>query len=231
MADTPTSAQIVANALASTKGDATFLHTCLGYVARMMGLPASGTPNPKTAYHAWQVSPYKHAGDTRPPQGALVYWGPRIGGGAGHVAISLGNGDMVSTHSKGGKPAVYRIGSLSPENYLGWTAPALAGTSQRVAGGFSASAPTKGGGNASGQSPLEQLGDNLYPDNVPNPLAGAYSSASSAVSLTGWIKDNLARIGIASLAVLIIIIAIIYQNKGTIKETVQTVAKVAPVAV
>ena len=57
-------------------------------------------------------------------------------------------------------------------------------------------------------------------DDVLSPLDGVLT----------WFSDNMARIGLALLGVLILIFGIIYANKGTIKETVGVAAKVAAVA-
>ena len=58
----------------------------------------------------------------------------------------------------------------------------------------------------------------------------AADTLTSASGLLGWFGANLSRIGLGLLGVGIIIMAVIYANKGTIKETVGTAAKVAAVA-
>lgn len=45
-----------------------------------------------------------------------------------------------------------------------------------------------------------------------------------------WFNDNMGRIGLALLGTFLLIFGLVYANKGTIKETVSTVAKVAPLA-
>ena len=67
------------------------VNLCQRFVRMAFG-SAGGAP---TAVAAWQAAQYKHKGGT-PPPGAAVYWG----GGAGHVAISAGNGMVYSTDVK-----------------------------------------------------------------------------------------------------------------------------------
>lgn len=102
---------------------------CDEFVAKMYGFGSSGYA---TAVKNWQGTPngLKHPGDWNAPAGALMYWG---GGstGAGHVAISLGNGSIISTDATG--PGVVGvIDSRVPSNkwghpYLGWAVPYFQG--------------------------------------------------------------------------------------------------------
>jgi cell wall-associated NlpC family hydrolase len=59
-----------------------------------------------------------------PPVGALVFYGG--GGGDGHVAVSIGNGQEVGTLGMPGGNALVSqysvIGSLNNQ-YLGWAVP------------------------------------------------------------------------------------------------------------
>lgn len=72
---------------------------------------------------AWRNTNDRHPGDRNPPRGAMCYW---TGGsnGYGHIAPSIGGGDIRSTDSGGrGKPATVDLGW--PERnwgltYAGW---------------------------------------------------------------------------------------------------------------
>jgi len=122
---TPTSAVNSAIAKAqSTKRWAVGM--CDNFVANMYGYSSSGYA---TAMANWNATPnnLKHAGDMNAPAGALMYWG----GGSGHVALSLGNGSIVSTDIGGNGtvttvPAT-TISSKWGKSYLGWTYPYFQG--------------------------------------------------------------------------------------------------------
>ena len=64
---------------------------CERYMNLAYGLPG-GYP---TALAHWNAAGPRSLGYTTPPRGALVFW--RTGNPAGHVALSLGNGIVVST--------------------------------------------------------------------------------------------------------------------------------------
>jgi hypothetical protein len=64
------------------------------------------------------------------------------------------------------------------------------------------------------------------PLGIPSPLDGFMGIPWADGGLFSWVGNNLSRIGLVLLAVLIIIIAFIYQNKGTIADTAKTVTKV-----
>jgi cell wall-associated NlpC family hydrolase len=115
---------------------------CDQFVARMYGFDSSGY---STAIKNWQATPstLKHAGDWNAPAGALMYWS---GGstGAGHVAISLGNGQIVSTDA----PQRGTVGTVSArmpsdqwgQNYVGWAYPYFQGREATTSlGGWSGS--------------------------------------------------------------------------------------------
>jgi hypothetical protein len=67
-----------------------------------------------TASTDWNAQPLKHADWQNAPRGALVYWGTSA---AGHVAISLGAGRVVST-SVNGTIGIVPTGYF--QNPLGW---------------------------------------------------------------------------------------------------------------
>lgn len=121
-----TAAQALANAKRVTSWA---VGRCDEFVARMYGFGSSGYA---TAVANWQATPgtLKHAGDWNAPAGALMYWS---GGstGAGHVAISTGDGNIISTdaHALG---SVGSIPARTPTDkwghpYLGWAYPYFQG--------------------------------------------------------------------------------------------------------
>jgi hypothetical protein len=82
------------------------------------GLPWG--PAHDTAYSYWTVAANKHPGDRNPPRGALVFF-RSAAGAPGHVAISLGGGQMISTYD--GRTSgihIMSISSYDPTRYLGW---------------------------------------------------------------------------------------------------------------
>ncbi|KAG0197126.1 hypothetical protein BGX28_009368, partial [Mortierella sp. GBA30] len=107
----------------STSYNDNYLRWCDRTMAWAYGRSASGY---NTAYLHWQAVPakYKHAGDRNAPAGALVFW---QGGSAGHVAISTGGSNIISTDINGkGTLTRSTIGTVESKwgyKYLGWTAP------------------------------------------------------------------------------------------------------------
>jgi cell wall-associated NlpC family hydrolase len=73
----------------------------------------------------------QHAGDLDPPRGALVFWGATPSNADGHVGISLGGGNVISTYSYPATttdPNAVHEFSIASRNaggypYLGWIAP------------------------------------------------------------------------------------------------------------
>ena len=70
-----------------------------------------------TAYGDWLAQPDRHGDWQNAPRGALVFYKPEVDGVDGHVAISLGNGYVVSTGVDHGI-GVARIDAFA--NPLGW---------------------------------------------------------------------------------------------------------------
>jgi hypothetical protein len=96
---------------------------CLRFVARhAYQRPWDGGSIPK-AHIAWDnaAAAMRHPGSYDAPRGAVVLWDASIGGGAGHIAISLGDGRMVTTTS--GAVAIRTIRTFAPSAYLGWMPP------------------------------------------------------------------------------------------------------------
>lgn len=92
---------------------------CEAFANSAVGGPG-GAPTAAAAFHS---SPWKHAGDYNPPAGALVYWS----GGAGHAAVSAGNGYVYSTDVRQrGRVSLVPITEVDhwlggAHQYLGWT--------------------------------------------------------------------------------------------------------------
>ncbi len=111
-------------ALAQVDGPAVWYRRCLNFVARSYGYSASGVP---TAYDFWLSAEDKHVGDTNPPAGALVFW--ETSAPAGHVALSAGNGMVISNDIGGpGTITVVSLAELTTRwnaTYLGWAPPSF----------------------------------------------------------------------------------------------------------
>ncbi|MFI2077685.1 hypothetical protein [Streptomyces triculaminicus] len=82
-----------ARASAGSNSSAEWYNRCLAYTAIVYSWNVSGVPY---AIDHFSVVPkaMQHAGDRNPPPGALMYWD--TGSRAGHIAVYLGNGQIVS---------------------------------------------------------------------------------------------------------------------------------------
>jgi cell wall-associated NlpC family hydrolase len=93
-------------------------HRCLRFVRKVYGLPARDP----SAIAAWHESRSRHKGDRLPPAGVPVFWS---GGGPGHVALSLGDGwVLTSDYPSAGRVTRVSISTLRTAwhlQYLGWT--------------------------------------------------------------------------------------------------------------
>jgi hypothetical protein len=100
------------------RGD--WAHLCLAFVRTTFRLPAVES----TAIGAWHNAKHKHRGDKNPPAGVPVFWSGGYSG-AGHVAVSLGGGWIVSTDlpytGHIAKASLSEIHADWGLNYLGWT--------------------------------------------------------------------------------------------------------------
>lgn len=118
--------QAIQNALKTTRNDPGM---CDRWVAAYYGYGSSGYA---TAIAHWNaITPEnKHPGDVNAPAGALVFWS---GGssGAGHVALSLGGGKIISTdYPRSGITSQTTIDAISSgwgEHYQGWATPVFQG--------------------------------------------------------------------------------------------------------
>lgn len=82
------------------------------------GLPYAQSHD--TAYSFWSVARNRHPGDHNPPRGALVFF-RSYAGAPGHVAISLGSGQMISTYD-GRTHGIHTmaVSAYDQRLYLGW---------------------------------------------------------------------------------------------------------------
>lgn len=93
-----------------------------GYCLRFVDLAYGRSSGPASAYLVWTRSPAAlHQTSGIPPRGAIVVWSSAIGRGHGHIAISLGDGRMVSTTS--GAVSILPIRGFSDSAYYGWMPP------------------------------------------------------------------------------------------------------------
>lgn len=114
---------------------------CDQFVAQMYGYNSSGYA---TALTNWTSTPanLKHPQDMNAPAGALMYWG----GANGHVAISTGDGNIVSTDIGGmGTVTTVPANSITAKwgkPYLGWTYPYFQGhQATNTLGSYTGSTP------------------------------------------------------------------------------------------
>lgn len=96
-----------------------------GYCLRFAGRAAYQRPGGTLdyAHQVWDNAspPMHHPRDFNAPRGAIVLWNSSIGDGAGHIAISLGSGKMVTTTR--GAVAIANIAGFADHAYLGWMPP------------------------------------------------------------------------------------------------------------
>ena len=96
---------------------------CLRFVGRVVYQRPWDGGSINEAHMVWDNAPtsLRYARDFDAPRGAIVLWSSAIGGGAGHIAISLGGGKMVTT--TGGAISIRNIRGFSDRAYLGWMPP------------------------------------------------------------------------------------------------------------
>lgn len=75
---------------------------CLQFVHDAWWVAGRDIGSATTAYNYWLTNPrgYARVYDTNPPVGALVFWRPDAYNSAGHVAISIGSGWVISTEER-----------------------------------------------------------------------------------------------------------------------------------
>lgn len=109
-------------AVAMAEGPPVWKRRCLNFVAQAYGYRASGV---LTAADFWVGAAERYPPTALPPVGALVFWA--TDDPAGHVALSLGDGMVVSNDITG--PGVIsvvpltEIGQRWGAHYLGWAPP------------------------------------------------------------------------------------------------------------
>jgi hypothetical protein len=98
---------------------------CLRFVGRVVYQRPWDGASIDRAHQVWDNAPasMRHARDFDAPRGAIILWSSAIGRGAGHIAISLGSGQMVTT--TGGAITIRPIKGYSDRAYLGWMPPYL----------------------------------------------------------------------------------------------------------
>jgi hypothetical protein len=96
---------------------------CLRFVGRAVYQRPWDGASINQAHEVWDNSPraLHYERDFDAPRGAILLWDSSIGGGAGHIAISLGAGKMVTT--TGGAVAIRSIRGYADRAYLGWMPP------------------------------------------------------------------------------------------------------------
>lgn len=179
---------------------------CDNFVANMFGYTASGYP---TAANHWNSIPSndKHPGDMNAPAGALMFWG----GGAGHVAISDGNGGIFSTDYPSAGQVSHVSASVITETwkkpYLGWSVPVFQGQVGTVSqAGFGV--PIPGLGTVEVPSPGD-VGKAIG-GSIPSLPSIGTSFINSLLSGFGTdLKDLLERLGLMILGFILIVIGLL----------------------
>ncbi len=93
-----------------------------GFCLRFVDLAFGRGSGPASAHQVWTESdPSLHHTAGTPPRGSVVVWSSAIGGGHGHIAVSLGDGRMVSTTSS--QVSILSIAGFADSAYLGWMPP------------------------------------------------------------------------------------------------------------
>lgn len=97
---------------------------CLHYVAAAYGHSTTAPTNGHWyAIDTYNTMPEQFRGTGDPPRGALVFW--RTGSAAGHIALSLGDGRVVTTdYPRSGTIGIAPISDIDRwGTRVGWTAP------------------------------------------------------------------------------------------------------------
>jgi hypothetical protein len=172
-----------------------YVNLCQRFVREAFG--SSGGAS--TASEAWSNTPIKHTKGT-PPPGTAVYWG----GGAGHAAISAGNGWVYTTDwSAPGRISLARIDDITNKwgkPLLGWTTQTNERKIQKmdavpVEGKGADGIPTyttAGGGVATGYSKAELKKRYGYIASVYESVPEIQKLVKQAVA-GGWTPDEFDR--------------------------------------
>lgn len=108
--------------LAQIDGPPKWFRRCMHIVGEAYGWGGSGWDDPHAMWADSRIT--RHAPDPAPPAGALVVWS---GGTNGHVALSVGNGMVISNDIRGhGTLALVPLAEITTEwndPYVGWADP------------------------------------------------------------------------------------------------------------
>lgn len=101
-----------------------------GHCLRYVTLAYGHTAGYLYAHLVWDAAPpsIRHPGDFNAPPGAVVVWSNAggLGGGAGHIGISIGGGEMLSTSGTTVRIMPIRNNGYVPDaNYYGWMPPLI----------------------------------------------------------------------------------------------------------
>lgn len=191
--------QAIKNALGTSRNP---VGMCDHQVGVYYGYSSSGYA---TAIAHWNAisGADKHPGDLNPPAGALVFWS---GGssGAGHVALSLGGGKIVSTdYPRAGITSTTTIDAISNgwgEHYMGWSKPVF-------------------------QGQVNQASFPSNPASSGNMVGGVLGGSSVLDFLTGGfgtdVKDLAERAGIILFGGILILVGLITMNKKKVKALIK----------
>jgi hypothetical protein len=121
-----TPAQQAVNWALARVGQPVYQGYCLSFVYDAYGSAGVNIGAAPTAVDWWNQHGGHHPGDTAPPLGALVFWGPTAYNSAGHVGLALGNGQVVSSEER--STTVIHTFAIADRNaagypYLGWIMP------------------------------------------------------------------------------------------------------------
>lgn len=114
----------------SKLGQSIYINMCLQFVhdaySKGSGVDIGSAYNAITYWNNYPSA--QHKGDTNPPVGALVFWGPNQWNSDGHVALSIGNSTVISS-SERSYTTIHEFTIADRNNagyastYLGWMAP------------------------------------------------------------------------------------------------------------
>lgn len=188
----------IAKAKATTKWA---VGMCDNFVANMYGYSSSGY---NTALDNWSDTPssLKHPNDMDAPAGALMYWG----GGDGHVAISLGNGSIVSTDISGAGTVstvpASEISSKWGKPYLGWAYPYFQGKEATSTLG------TWNGSTAVGASATDAgLLDSLNPQSIANGFLEAFLKPfEGLLNMFLWGGETIAGLALIAVGIYLLMV-------------------------
>lgn len=133
--------------------------TCLLWVRTLYNAPGG----PPTAWAGWKLTKDRHTGDRNPPVGVPVWFSGNFTSPAGHVAESIGGGQVVSTDWPHtgliGRTTIDQIETEWKHRYLGWSGdidgvsiPGIGGAAAAPPGSVQPLTPGDAFGGAAGQT-------------------------------------------------------------------------------